>query len=93
MASKRKVGNPIEIAISHSNIGDVYLEQKKLKQAIEHFSKAVKIYKELGSNFSPKVAEELESLAACYFLSGRLEKAVSCNLEAQRIRENIQKRL
>ena len=86
-----QVGMLNNMADTLHNIGMIYEKQGKLSQAIGWYRKALRLFESLGYGFEVWVANELERLATCYLLLGELEKSVSFNIRANRIRDEIKK--
>jgi tetratricopeptide (TPR) repeat protein len=86
-----QVGMLNNMADTLHNIGMIYEKQGKLSQAIGWYRKALCLFESLGYGFEVWVANELERLATCYLLLGELEKSVSFNIRANRIRDEIKK--
>jgi tetratricopeptide (TPR) repeat protein len=91
LAIYEQVGMLNNVAETLHNIGMIYEKQGKLSQAIGWYRKALRLFESLGYGFEVWVANELERLATCYLLLGELEKSVSFNIRANRIRDEIKK--
>jgi tetratricopeptide (TPR) repeat protein len=84
-----QVGNPASIATILNNIAYVYQQQESVEQAIVYLNRALSLYERLWSGFEADVAEELETLAACYDALGEPEKSTAYTARAQHIRKKI----
>ena len=71
---------------------DVARQQGDLPAAIDGFTKAIELYKEIAQEDSaawPLVADTIETVAATYKAAGELDKAKEAFVEAASLRERL----
>lgn len=65
--TKKYYGNDHNLlSTAFGNLGDVYMEQKKFKQALEVYQKAVEMTRKMSGNDSPLLIKDLERLSNIY---------------------------
>jgi tetratricopeptide (TPR) repeat protein len=87
--------NNIRLANIYLEQADTARRQGNIEASIEHFGRAINIYKKLADN-EPAcwelVADTIERAAATYKAAGKLKEAEEAFAEAAQLREAIAKR-
>lgn len=87
--------NKLRLAHIHIEQADVSRAQGNVDGAVEYFTKAINIYKELADE-EPAcyvlIADTIERAAATYKAAGKLKEAEEAFAEAVQLREAIAKR-
>lgn len=87
--------NKIRLAHIHIEQADVARSQGNIDSAVEYFTKAINLYKEMADG-EPAcyvlIADTIERVAATYKAAGQLKKAEETFAEAVQLREAIAKR-
>jgi serine phosphatase RsbU (regulator of sigma subunit)/Tfp pilus assembly protein PilF len=76
----KKLGDNSMEASSYLNIGQVQMNEKKYKEAIESYQRSIGLFREIGNNGTLSIA--LYHLGHCYNLAGNYPKAIEACMEA-----------
>lgn len=84
---RKKMGHPVSVAICHINIGNAHIEQSRFQEALTHLKEAEKILRKAKSRM--ELSSALQALTNCYTQLEDFEKALACQGEYLRLREEL----
>jgi len=87
LRSSETAGALASVYTDHANIGCVYLRRGEYHIALSHFRKALEIARALGDQIS--TGKWLHNLSLAYKCMGDTMQATSCDLEAERVNQQV----
>jgi len=81
--------NNSKIALSYSNLGEIFRNRGEYEKALEYFLKSVDIEKSIYGDNDPSVATSYKSIGNVYQTQGEYEKAMLYLLMSVGIRKAI----
>ena len=84
---RRSQPNPLRIAHLHQEVGELYLLQKHLDQALDHYQQALRLFRQVGARLGE--ANTLAALGRLALHEGRDEEARRLLEQAVRLHEAI----
>lgn len=66
----------IEVAITHTNMGNLCFQMKQIEEGMQHMQEAVSIFEKQPGSKDPHYASALSGLGEAYFRMDELEKSV-----------------
>lgn len=72
----------VEIAITHTNLGNLCFQLQEIEEGLEHMQKAVEIFEAEPGKKDVHYASALSGMGQAYYLTGKLEAAKDCYFRA-----------